>query len=515
MSEPSTGILGRISGKLLSPNLIRNGYDLTFSNTGGPDDNVLFLQVSDLLVGVNTDSPSFQLDVNGTSLVLDIFNQQATIGNIVFQSSATITTTVGEINIRPGGIDPTAIFDRLQAGNIQIDGNVIENFSIDQNLIFDPNGTGTIELQADTNITANLHTTGTISLDGDLSTIENITIGNNINQDTLTIFPNLQDNILPSIDLNFDIGDGVSRWRDLYTEDFFLSTSLTVANVNFTVPATISSSTGLLNFNLSGIDPVMIFNTGLSTPDFKILGNKILTKNNSDLILDPSGAGSVKFNNPSNFAEDLDVNGWVGMTGNLNTTSNITIGDNPNDIVIINTELDQDINPGSDLAFDLGKSDKRWRNAYIADYTNIGTIRSQTTFVNNALLLGGLNNIQPLTTNTDLIINPETTISRIENIGFGPNTITNLDNSPLRLISTGIGYYVISGDNGFVIPFGTTAERPLPSVSPRAMTRWNTELEQLECFDSITETWRRAIGSTDVNIEEMEDYSYFYTLILG
>jgi hypothetical protein len=512
MSEPSSGILGRISGKLLAPNLIRNGYDLTFSNTGGPDDNVLFLQVSDLLVGINTDSPSFQLDVDGVSSGFDTISQQATIGNIIFQTFNTVTTTVGEINIRPGGIDPTALFDRLQAGNIQIDGNVIENFSIDQNLIFDTNGTGTIELQADTNISADLYVTGTITLDGDLSTSENIIIGDNLNQDTLTIFPNFQDNIVPSIDLNFDIGDNLSRWRDLYTEDFFLSTSLTVANVNFTVPATISSSIGVLNFNLSGNDPTMIFNTGLSTPDFKISGNKILTKNNSDLILDPSGSGSVKFNNPANFAEDLDVNGWVGMTGNLVTTSNITIGDNPNDVVIINTELDQDINPGSDLAFDLGKSNKRWRNAYIPDWTGITTIRPQSVFISNTMFLGGNNNIQAISGNDDLIINSASNGYEIEDIRFQDSDIINLLNTALTLKTVGIGYYVFQGNNAMVLPFGTTAERPLfPEIGD---TRWNTELGYLECFDG--NVYINSIGPGDqLTPAQVEELNTLYSLILG
>jgi hypothetical protein len=512
MPEPSSGILGRISGKLLAPNLIRNGYDLTFSNTGGPDDNVLFLQVSDLFIGINTDSPSFQLDVDGTSSVLDIISQQASIANIIFQQPSTVTTTVGEINIRAEGINPTALFDRIQAGNTQIDGNVIENFSIDQNLIFDMNGTGTIELQANTNISANLYITGTIILDGDLSTIENIIIGDNANQDTLTILPNLQNNILPSVDQDFDIGEILSKWRDLYTDNVFISTSTTVANVNFSVPATISSSTGLLNFNLSGNDSTMIFNTGLSTPDFKISGNKILTKNNSDLILDTSGAGAVKFNNPANFAEDLDVNGWVGMTGNLVTTSNITIGDNPNDIVVINTELDQDINPGSDLAFDLGKSNKRWRNAYIPDWTKITTIRPQSVFISNTMFLGGNNNIQAILGNDDLIINSAADVYEIEDIRFQDNDIINLLNTALTLQTVGIGYYVFQGDNAMIIPSGTTAERPSsPEVGD---TRWNTELGYLECFDG--NVYINSIGPGDqLTPSQVEELNTLYSLILG
>jgi len=363
MSEPSTGILGRISGKLLSADLVRNGYDLTFSNTGGPDDNVLFLQVTDLFVGVNTDSPAFQLDVDGTSNALQSINQQATIGNIIFQPSDTVITTVGEINVRPGGIDPVAIFDRLQAGNIQIDGNVIENLSANQNL-----------------------------------------------------------------------------------------------------------------------------------------------------VLDASGTGAVKLLNPTNFAGDVDVNGSIAMTGNLETTSNITIGDNPNDVVIINTELDQDINPSSDLSFDLGRSDRRWQNAYIPDWTKITTIRPQSAFVGNTMFLGGSNNIQATLGDDDLVFDADSDIYEIEDIRFQDSEITNLLNTPLQLAATGIGYYNFQGDNAMVLPAGTVAERPLfPEVGD---TRWNTELGYIECFDG--NVYIVSIGPGDqLTQSTAEELNIIYSLLLG
>ena len=51
--------VGRISGPLLKSNLIRNGIDLAFEN------DLLYLDVNNLRVGVKTSSPQYELDING------------------------------------------------------------------------------------------------------------------------------------------------------------------------------------------------------------------------------------------------------------------------------------------------------------------------------------------------------------------------------------------------------------------------------------------------------------------
>jgi hypothetical protein len=504
--------LGRISGKMLSENLLRNGIDLTVRDSD-TDPDLLYLQVTDKKIGINTDTPIFTLDVNNLILSTDLISDQATIDNIVFESTAKITTVTGEINVEPASPNPTVIFDRLQAGNVVFNNNVIENVFLNQNLVFDPSGSGPTELKNDTNITGNLYTTGTITLDGNLSTSENIIIGNNITNDIITLLSNFQSDIKPSTDIIYDFGSGSLRWRDVYTQFTEISTSLAVNNVSISNPATISSTSGNLNFNLLGPDPQMNFSNGLSTPDFLIIGNKISGKLNKNVNLEASGVGIVLFNNDTNFLTNLNNTGNTTIIGNFFTNSNITLGDNLNDTVSINVSLDQDILPGTTLTLDLGSSTNRWDNAYIPDWTKITTISPQTALVGNNMQLGGTNNIIPLIGNSDFILTSGTGIYDIERIRFQENDITNLDNTPLTLTALGIGYYVIEGDNGFVIPAGTTAERP---ISPtQASTRWNTDLEYIECFDSITQTWRRSIGSGDVNIDEMEDYSFFYTIILG
>ncbi|SVD10177.1 uncharacterized protein METZ01_LOCUS363031, partial [marine metagenome] len=59
--------VGRISGPLLKDNLLRNGIDLSFSNTLGTD-YVLYLDVSTSTLGITKDVPATDLDNLGNTL---------------------------------------------------------------------------------------------------------------------------------------------------------------------------------------------------------------------------------------------------------------------------------------------------------------------------------------------------------------------------------------------------------------------------------------------------------------
>jgi hypothetical protein len=512
MPEPYIAQLGRISGKLLSDNLVRDGIDLSFRNNP-VDPDLLYLQVTDKKIGIKTDTPIYTLDVNELIVSTNLIGDRVNIDNIVFENESRITTSVGDINIRTTGTDPTAIFDRLQAGNVVFNENFIENVSLDQDLILNPNGTGTIELLTNTNITGNLYSTGTITLDGNLNTIENLTIGDSETEDTLTVLSNFQSNLLPSDDIVYDVGSSDLQWNRLFLQSGKISNLLIIGNVSIADPSVISSVSGNLNFNLADPDPQMIFKNGLSTPDFLILGNKIESFIDKDFNLESNGTGKVLFNNDMLFSKNFNIEGNIEIDGDLTIEDNVILGRNLTDSVIFNFSLDQNILPKTTLEYDLGSITDRWNNAYIPDWTTITTIRPTTAFVGNNMQLGGTNNIRPVLDNNDFILISGSNIYEIERVRFEDDDITNLDNTPLTLTALGTGYYVIEGDNGMVIPAGTVAERPL---SPEGgSTRWNTDLEYIECFDPLTQTWRRSIGSGDVNISEMEDYSFFYTIILG
>jgi hypothetical protein len=376
MADPFVAQLGRISGPLLSENLVRYGVDLTFRNRA-LDPDLLFLEVNNLKIGVNKDSPVFTLDVETGIHTEDIIvSNRASIANIVFQTASTVTTSVGPINIRPATPNPISIFDKFGTIDSQLnpliylDGNTIQSYN-NTNILFDPNQSGTIELNANVEIVEN---------------------------------------------------------------------------------------------------------------------------------------------NPLQPA--LSVNGNIDISGNLSSNSNVFIGDSPLDVVIFRTDLTQDLNPGTDLAFNIGAINKRWSEAYIDNWRHIGTIRPSLARIADTMLLDGVSNqIVPLTANTDIKITPDSGVTVIEQLRFENNTITNLNNTtPITLFSTGNGYYRFTGSNGLVIPAGTVNQRPLsPQVGD---TRWNTELGYLECFDGTV--YITSIGPGDpVSQTDMEELSNVYTLVFG
>lgn len=376
MPDPFVAQLGRISGPLLTDNLVRDGINLSFRNES-LDPDLLFLEVTDMRVGINTDSPAYALDINADVHTIDaIITNRATFDNVIFQAASTVTSVTGPINIVPTGPDPVAIFDRLGTADLSLnpliyfDGNTIQSYN-NTNIAFNPNGTGTIELQTNTTI-----------------------VGNN--------------------------------------------------------PA---------------------------EPALRVVGN-------------------------------------IELDGDLSTNSNIIIGDNPVDVVIIRTDLTQDINPGIDSSFKLGDVNKRWSQAHIDDWRNIGTIRPFSAFVGTNMFLGGVSNqLRARLSNDDFLISPDTGITTIEQLKFEESTITNLNNTtPISLSATGIGYYRFAGTNGVVIPAGTINERPLtPELGD---TRWNTEIGYLECFDGSV--WLVSTGGGEEITEPlMEDLGNIYTLMLG
>ena len=279
--------LGRISGPLLKANLERLGVDLAFET------DLLYLNVTDSRIGVNTSNPQYDLDVNGTTRttnleVTDIANiaditisgntiettnsvlNLGTANTVVYQTKlnvddveingASITTTASNADLRlsanGSGIIhlPTsnAQFDQdltvngtttlnnvestgnlsvsqnatvsqdltvgrtAQFENIRIDQNVISTTDSNSNLEIKPNGTGSVEIIADTNVYGNIHATGNVTADGD------ITIGD-APTDSITFNAEVASNIVPDQDNTYTLGLDSQRWANIWVNNFVAS----------------------------------------------------------------------------------------------------------------------------------------------------------------------------------------------------------------------------------------------------------------------------------------------------
>lgn len=378
--------LGRISGMMLTENLLRHGADLAFDN------DLLYLKVSPQIAGtnvdedgdpnfpsgsagsaiaVNKDNPVYDLDINGTSN----FNNgrvisNATLDNLFINGTGTISSIVGAVNIMPLGSNPIIFHDKVVTANLEINDNYIISYA-NSNIVFDPSGAGQINLLATTNVTGDVNVTGNIQVDGNLSKQGNIIIGNDV-----------------------FIADGVA-----------------------------------------------------------------------------------------------------------------------DDTITINTDFTQDIIPGTNNTYDLGRIDKKWAEVHIPDITNVDNPFISGAIIGSQLQINGAaRTIFAIQSNDDVFITPDTGITYIEDLKFQDDTISNMLNSPLTFTPTGTGYLRFTGLNGVVVPVGTTAERPL--TPEEGDTRWNTSLGILECFDGsvyVVATGGGAVVTQDL----MQDLGHIYTIMFG
>jgi hypothetical protein len=215
--------IGRISGPLLKANLLREGVDLAFET------DLLYLNVNDSRIGINTATPQYDLDVNGTirSNGLDV-STLANIADITFTGN-TISTTQPTLEL--GTADTVVYQNKLTVDSISVENNVISTNVTNENLEFRPNGTGTVEIFANTNVYGNIVATGSITADG------NITIGNQ-DTDAVTFNAEIISNIIPDATNTYDLGSdpdtGGKQWRNIYVDNIYADTA-TISTPNLTV----------------------------------------------------------------------------------------------------------------------------------------------------------------------------------------------------------------------------------------------------------------------------------------
>ena len=202
------GQIGRISGGVLEDNLVRNGVDLNFKNET-LDTALLQLKVNTARIGVNTESPIDVLEVATTlgasHLIQDV---DLKVANFTIQS--------GAINVAPGNMFLNAAnqikLSNLRTDDLDINFNSIGTTVPNSNVEIRPDGTGTLEIHANTNVTGSLHATGDITFGGTL------TLGND-NTDSVDFNADINSHIIPDATSTYDLGTSVKRWRNLYTNN--------------------------------------------------------------------------------------------------------------------------------------------------------------------------------------------------------------------------------------------------------------------------------------------------------
>jgi hypothetical protein len=249
--------IGRISGPLLKANLVRDGVDLAFET------DLLYLDVNNSRIGINTAAPQYELDVVGTTRTTDLeVTNQLDIGNITITGN-TISSDLPIINFVASGGEATAYHSRLIVNDLEFHGNTISTTVSNANLELRANGTGKVDILSSTDITGNLNVNGDISATGDITIGGNLIIGDSIT-DTVTINASISSDLVPESDNTFDLGSSAYRWRNIYAAGVF------------------GSTLSLAQFDIGNLI---------------LYDNIITTTTNQDIILDANGTGFVVIGN--------------------------------------------------------------------------------------------------------------------------------------------------------------------------------------------------------------------------
>jgi len=288
--------LGRIGGQVLTDNLLRDGIDLAFET------DLLYLDVINRQIGVKTSTPIYDLDVNSgirtTNITVD---NQIAVGNIRITAPNTFTTSVGGIDVYING-NGQIFHDRLATANLVLDGNLISSIA-DSNIVLDPNGSGTVELMADTNITGDLGVSGNISMNGNLTGLGTLTFGDQT-IDTVSVNTDFTQSIVPGDDLTYalgaDAGDSSARrWGELHTPQWqyidtgaFPGSGLRPLAVTISDQMTLDGIINKISALQSNDDILLNPNTGITfIESTKWQNNDITNLLNTPLTLASSGTG--------------------------------------------------------------------------------------------------------------------------------------------------------------------------------------------------------------------------------
>jgi hypothetical protein len=308
---PAPSQLGRISGPLLKANLLRDGVDLAFET------DLLYLNVTDNRVGINTAAPEYDLDVNGTIRSTNlIVETQLDVAEFTITEN-TISSSNSVIDFRASTGEAVVYNSKIIVDDFQIVNNTISIETTNTPIVITPNGVGNIQLQANTVVTGDLDVTGNINSTGSITIGGNLIIGDE-STDSITINASIQSDLIPAENVTYDLGEPNFRWKDVYANNFYTTTlnvpALLIGDLSFSSNTLTTAGQDIL-ISGSGTGRVIIGN-------FSFVGSIITNLvPNAVSEITQTGAGYLKIDGTNGFVPPVGTEAQrptayavVGMT---------------------------------------------------------------------------------------------------------------------------------------------------------------------------------------------------------
>jgi cytoskeletal protein CcmA (bactofilin family) len=176
------------------------------------------------------------------------------------------------------------------------------------------------------------------------------------------------------------------------------------------------------------------FNTFVSASALNVSGN---TQMVGTLFVD----GDTSINADLYITGNTIQTGSIDLTGNVKLGGNITVGDATTDFVAFGAEISSSIIPDVHNAFDLGSTDKNWRNLHVSGTAYINALEAQTI------------NLDSITVINDLTVSGSTYLGDGNDILVVSGSIYNDQLTQKRLVVVGADglltdYSGLTFDNG-------------------------------------------------------------------
>ena len=208
----------------------------------------------------------------------------------------------------------------------------------------------------------------------------------------------------------------------------------------------------------TGEDQSILNDSFVQTGNIRFAGNTAFSLVNEFNI--NSISTDTNFNSNVLMDKDVDITGNITIDGTLNT-----FGNNPNDIVNLNVEIDQDFYPEVDRVHSLGNSSKLWDNVYTDEF-NIDDIKIFDNVITTTISNANLN-----------LRSNQTGYVQTEDLIWQNNTIGSYE-SDIVFSTTG-NLIIDSGTvQGLIVPRGTNIEK----VETTGSFRFSNE-------DNVFEGW--------------------------
>jgi len=330
--------VGRISGPLLKDNLLRNGVNLAFETS------LLYIDVINSRIGVNTTAPSNDLQVVGTTRTTNLqTTNQAAIATFTV-SGNTIASSSSTINLVPAGGTTGVVYQaNLTVGTqLNINGNAITTVGVNTDLNIATTGTGQVNINSNVLINGSLHATGIVTADG------NIQLGDQTG-DTVTFTGEVNSDIVPFVTNTWNLGSSTLTWATVYSNNATInnitatnitgtnyktaglditgstiSTRVTDTNINL-----LTTGTGAINLgnNISVTAGTITNTVAGSITTFNNTGTGYVKINGVNGLVIPSGSvaarpaninaevGMIRYNTEQFLVEVYTTGGWVSVAG--------------------------------------------------------------------------------------------------------------------------------------------------------------------------------------------------------